>query len=73
MKELVIDDLMQKTVKELVKMRNDLKKELFEMKMKNSMRWLKQTHLISVAKANVARINTALNIKIKDKDGDNRK
>jgi ribosomal protein L29 len=60
MKKLLIKDLLGKSLKELVKMRNALQKELFDHKLKNSLRALTQTHLISVARKNIARINTAI-------------
>ncbi len=65
-------DLTKKTVKDLIKMRNDCKKDNFELKTKNSLRWLKQTHLIKLAKKNVARVNTALSNKLKENNGNNR-
>ena len=52
------------TVKELVSERAKLKKELFELKMKNAIRWLKETHKIWDLKVKVARINTVLKSKI---------
>ncbi len=48
------------STKELIDQRNELKKELFEYMLKNSIRALKQTHLIRAVKKNIARINTAL-------------
>lgn len=52
------------TVKELVNERAKLKKELFELKMKNAIRWLKETHKIWDLKVQVARINTVLKSKL---------
>lgn len=52
------------TVKELVSERAKLKKELFELKMKNAIRWLKETHKIWDLKVKVARINTVLKSKL---------
>jgi len=60
-------DLRGKSIKELVKMRTDHKKQLFEFRMKNAMRSLKETHLIKVARRNIARINTILKEKIAQK------
>lgn len=51
------------TVKELVSERAKLKKELFELKMKNAIRGLKETHKIWDLKVKVARINTVLKSK----------
>jgi ribosomal protein L29 len=72
MKVLIYNDLVQKSIKELVALRSQMKKEIYEMNMQNSLRALKQTHLISVAKKNVARINTALYAKLKEQNGNNR-
>lgn len=52
------------TVKELVSERARLKKELFELKMKNAIRGLKETHKIWDLKVKVARINTVLKSKL---------
>lgn len=52
------------TVKELVSERSKLKKELFELKMKNAIRGLKETHKIWDLKVKVARINTVLKSKL---------
>ena len=60
MKKLVIKDLLGKSLKELVKMRNELRKSLYEFSIKNSLRALQQTHLIPLARKNIARINTAM-------------
>jgi len=52
------------TVKELVSERAKLKKELFELKMKNAIRGLKETHKIWDLRVKVARINTVLKSKL---------
>lgn len=52
------------TVKELISERGKMKKELFELKMKNAIRWLKETHKIWDLKVKIARINTVLKSKI---------
>ena len=52
------------TVKELVSERVKLKKELFELKMKNAIRGLKETHKIWDLRVKVARINTVLKSKL---------
>ena len=52
------------TVKELVSERAKLKKELFELKMKNAIRGLKETHKIWDLKVQIARINTVLKSKL---------
>lgn len=71
MKQLMSKDVLKKSVKELVKMRNTLRKELFEMRLKNSLRSLNQTHLIRLARKNIARVNTALTKKIQEPSSSN--
>lgn len=56
-------DLLKKSYKQLIALRNDLRKELFENKLALSLRKLNQTHLIKLARRNIARVNTALKIK----------
>lgn len=73
MQKLVFKEIAQKSLKELISIRSQLKKDLYELKMKNSMRWLKQTHLLKIARRNLAKINTALNHKVNYKDGGNMK
>lgn len=64
--------LQKMSIKDLVAERNKLKKKLFDLKMKNSVRWLKETHKIWEEKIKIARVNTVLKIKLMEKDGDNR-
>ena len=52
------------SAKDLVSERKKLKKELFDLKAKNSIRWLKETHKIWDIKVKIARINTVLTSKI---------
>jgi ribosomal protein L29 len=52
------------TAKDLVSERKSLRKELYELKSKNSIRWLKETHKIGDVKVKIARINTVLKSKI---------
>ena len=59
-------DLQNLSLQELIKLRKDLKKKLFEFKMQNQARTLKQTHLIPLYKKNIARVNTAITLKIKE-------
>ncbi len=61
---LFIKELQWKTPKELVLMRRKLKQELFELRMKNSLRALKETHKIGEIRLKIARINTILHSKI---------
>ena len=60
MTALKISTLLPKSLKELVAMRKELRTTLFELKMKHVMRSLEHTHLIRLAKRNIARINTAI-------------
>ncbi len=64
MKPMTAKELRGKSIKELVNLRKEMKKKLFEMRMKNTLRALKETHLIRVAKRNIARINTVLKQKL---------
>lgn len=67
-KKMFMKDLLDKPLKELVKMRNKLYKELFDYKLKNSLRALNQTHIITLVRKNIARINTAISQKV-NQDG----
>ena len=60
MKSFDIQTLIKKSLKELVAMRNDLKKQIFDMRVKLSLRTLQQTHLVKIARRNIARVNTAI-------------
>ncbi len=59
-----LKDLSSFSVKDLVQKRNELKKELFELKMKNLTGALKKNSDIRLARKNIARINTILSHKI---------
>ncbi|MEI7477869.1 MAG: 50S ribosomal protein L29 [bacterium] len=59
-KVLIGKDLIGRSNKELVALRRDLKKQLFDAKMKNALKSFKETHIIPVLRKNIARINTAL-------------
>jgi ribosomal protein L29 len=61
---LYMKELAGKSVKELVAMRKEAKRELFELRMKNSVRALKETHKIGDLRVKIARINTVLNSKV---------
>ena len=52
------------TAKDLVSERKTLQKELYELRAKNSIRWLKETHKIGDIRVKIARINTVLKSKI---------
>ncbi len=60
MAKLSMKDLLGKSIKELVALRNKLRKELYDLKLKNSLRSLNQTHLIKVARRNIARVSGAI-------------
>ena len=61
---LFMKELLSKDIKELVALRKQLRNELFELKMKNSIRALKETHKIGDLRVKIARINTVLQYKI---------
>ena len=61
---LFMKELADKNVKEWVAMRKEAKKELFELRMKNSVRALKETHKIGDLRVKIARINTVLHSKV---------
>ena len=61
---LFMKELADKNVKELVAMRKEAKKELFELRMKNSVRAIKETHKIGDLRVKIARINTVLHSKV---------
>jgi len=63
----------EKSVKELVSERKKLKKELYNLKMKNAIRGLKETHKIWDIKIKIARTNTVLKSKISTNYGNNMK
>ncbi len=68
-----IQELQDKTIKELVQMRRMFKQELYSYKMKNAIKGLKETHKIGDTKIKIARINTVLTHKIKEQNGGNMK
>ena len=68
-KALFMKELSGKSVKELVMMRKTLKQDLFGLKTKNAIRWLKETHKIGDARVKISRINTVLTHKIKENYG----
>jgi large subunit ribosomal protein L29 len=59
-----MNDIREKSPKELVAMRKKLKDELFALKMKNAIRGLKETHKVGELKIQIARINTVLHSKL---------
>lgn len=65
--------IVEKSIKELVSERNKMKKELYNLKMKNAIRGLKETHKIWDIKIKIARINTVLKFKINSNYGNNMK
>jgi len=64
--KIFMKDLSSHSVKDLVSKRTELRKRLFTLRMQNQAWALKQTHLIKLVKKNIARVNTALSIKIKE-------
>jgi len=75
MKEKIsfVKSLQDKTIKELVQMRRTLKQELYSYRMKNAIKGLKETHKIGDVRVKIARVNTILTLKIKEKNGGNMK
>ena len=65
-KKILMKDIVNLSIKDLVNKRTELRKELFTLKMKNQGWALKQTHLLRLVRRNIARVNTALSIKIKE-------
>lgn len=65
--KITFQDLTGRWAKELVSLRRDLKKQLFELRMKNALKSLKETHQISVLRKQIAQINTALTSKLHTK------
>lgn len=65
-------ELNDKTIKDLVKLRRKLRKELYELKMKNAIRGLKEVHKITDLRKKIARVSTVLTYKIKENYGNNR-
>lgn len=63
----------EKSVKEIVSERKKLRKELYDLKIKNSIRGLKETHKIWEIKIKIARINTVLKSKIQENYGNDMK
>ncbi len=63
----------EKTIKELLNERKKLNKELYNLKMKNAIRGLKETHKIWDVRVKIARINTVLKSKISTNYGNNMK
>lgn len=53
-------DIENKSLKELIKQKQDLTSQLFEMKMKNSLGQLANPVEIRVVRKDIARINTAI-------------
>lgn len=68
-----IAELQDKSIKELVLMRRELKQELYSYKMKNAIKGLKETHKIGDTKVKISRINTVLTHKTKEQNGHNMK
>ncbi len=63
----------EKSVKELVSERKNLRKDLYDLKTKNAIRGLKETHKIWEVRIKIARINTVLKSKIKENYGNDMK
>jgi len=66
-------DLQSKPIKDLIKMRNELKKKDFDLKSKNAMKALIKTHEIRQVSKNIARVETFLSSKIRENHGSSMK
>lgn len=62
--KLTVQELVKKSLKQLVQLRNELSKQLYEYKVALSIRKLTQTHLVKRTRRNIARINTAIKQKV---------
>ena len=69
-KKLVAADLQKKSIKDLVKLRNEMRKKLFDLRMQNKMRALKETDQIRKCRRNIARVSTILSTKLQETHGD---
>lgn len=72
-KGLFMQELNEKTIKELVQEKKQLNRELYDLKMKNAIKWLKETHKLWDIKVKIARVHTVLTRKIKETHGDHLK
>ena len=63
-KQSFMNELKNKSPKELVALRKKYREELFALKMKNEIRGLKETHQIGDLKVKIARVNTVLHAKL---------
>ena len=66
-------NLQSKSIKDLIKLRNELRKKDFDLKSKNAMKALTKTHEIRQISRNIARVETFLASKIKENHGSNMK
>lgn len=72
-KKTFVKEIHDTSIKDLVKMRNKLRKELFAQKMLHASKGAKQTHTLQATRKNIARINTVLASKIKQAYGNRMK
>ena len=63
----------EKSIKELVSERKKLRKDLYDLRIKNSIKGLKETHKIWDVRIKIARINTVLKSKIQENHGNDMK
>jgi ribosomal protein L29 len=66
-------ELSEKSPKELVAMRKKMKSDLYSLKMKNAIRGLKNTSEVGTTRKKIARVNTVLKSKIREKYDNNMK
>lgn len=63
-KKTLADEFMQMPIKELVKSIEDMKSDLYSLKVQNHIRAEKQTHKLTILKRNIARAKQVLHDKI---------
>lgn len=67
MKKLTVADLLKKSIKDLVALRNKIRRELFDNKLRHRMNALWQTHLLKLWRRNIARINATISALVSQK------
>lgn len=63
-KKLEMGELLQKSLKQLVQLRNELSKQSYDYTVSLAIRKLNNTHLVKMTRRNIARINTAIKQKV---------
>lgn len=63
-KGVYMKKIIEFSAKELVAERRKLKRELYDLRVKNSLKGLKETHKIGEVRIRIARVNTVLKSKL---------